>query len=109
MFDDHRGRADAVIKRFLASSLNCRETISGNTSEYGDHLPITVIDALQPFAHLLHRGWQNPFPERSALAQGTGFASEDGDTVPGIVDGVATAEAAPVLSDRHPVLFRRTA
>lgn len=88
--DDQRGRADAVIERFLAGSFNGGKTISRNTSEYADHLPITVIDALQSLANLFHRGRQNPFPERSAVAQGTGFASEDRDIVPGIIDGLAT-------------------
>jgi len=67
-----------VIERFPAGSLNGCETIGGNASEYGDHLPITVIDALQSLADLLHRGWQNPFAERSTVAQGTGFASKTG-------------------------------
>ncbi|OJH51358.1 hypothetical protein ATN81_02310 [Agrobacterium pusense] len=99
--DDNRGRADAVIERFLAGSLNGGETIGGNASEYGDHLPITVIDALQSLADLLHCGWQNPFAEGSAVAQGTGFASKDRDIVPGIIDGIATAKAAPMFSDRR--------
>ncbi len=103
--DDDRSRADAVIERFLASSFNGCETIGGNASEYGDHLSITVIDALQSLADLLHGGWQNPFAEGSAIAQGTGFASKDRDIVPGIIDGIATAEAALVFRDRHSILF----
>ena len=59
--DDDRRGMDAVIERFLAGSLNGCEAIGGNASEYGDHLPITIIDTLQSLAHLLHRGWQNPF------------------------------------------------
>lgn len=43
--------------------------------------------------------------QRSAIAQSTGFASENRDIVPGIIDGIPTAEAAPVLSDRRPVLL----
>lgn len=103
--DDHRGRADAVIESFLAGSVHCREAIGRHTSEDGDHLPIPVIGALQSFADLLHRGWQNPFPERSAVAQSAGFASEDRNIVPGIIDVIATAKAGPMFGDRHPVLL----
>ncbi len=73
--NDHRGRADAVIERFLTGSLDGGKTIGRNASEYGDHLPITVVSALQSLADLFHRGWQDPFAEGSAIAQGTGFAS----------------------------------
>ncbi|CUX06848.1 conserved hypothetical protein [Agrobacterium fabacearum S56] len=103
--DDHRGRADAVIKRFLAGSFDGGKTISRNASEYGDHLPITVVSALQSLADLFHRGWQDPFAEGSTITQGTGFASQDRNIVPGVVDSVATTKAAPVFSDRHSILF----
>lgn len=94
-----------MIECFLAGSLNGCETIGGNASEYGDHLSIAIIDALQSLTDLLHRGWQNPFAEGSAVAQGTGFASKDRDIVPGIIDGIATAEAASVFRDRQSILF----
>ncbi len=103
--DDHRGRADAVIKRFLAGSFDGGKTISRNASEYGDHLSITVVGALQSLADLLHRGWQDPFAERSAVTQSTGFASKNRNIVPRVVDGVATTKAALVFSDRHSILF----
>lgn len=94
-----------MLKRLLASCLDRSKTIGGHASEYGDHLSVTVIDALQPLANLLHRGWQNPFPERSTVAQGTGFASEDKDVMPGIIDGIAAAKAALMFRDRHPILL----
>ncbi len=78
-----------MIERFLAGSLDGRKTVVGNTAEDGDHLPITVKNALQPPAHFLHRGRENPFPERRTVAQSTGFASQNGDIMPGIVDRLA--------------------
>lgn len=89
----------------LACSSAADETIGGNASQYGYHLPITVTDALQSLAYLLHGGRQNPFAEGSAFAQGTGLASKDRDIVPGIIDSIATAEAALVFRDRHAILF----
>ena len=94
-----------MIKRFLAGSFDGGKTISRNASEYGDHLPITVVGDLQSLADLLHRGWQDPFAEGSAIAQGTGFASKDRNIVPRVVDSVATTETAQVFSDRHSILF----
>ncbi len=41
-----------MIERFLANSLNGRETSGGNASEHGDHLAVTVFGALQPLADL---------------------------------------------------------
>ena len=81
--DDHRGRADTVMERFLAGSLNCRQAIGGNTSEYGNHLPITVIDALQSLADLLHRRWQYPVAKRRAIAKSARFAGQDRHVMPG--------------------------
>ncbi len=94
-----------MIKRFLAGSFDGGKTTGRNASEYGDHLSITVVRALQSLADLFHRGWQDPFAEGSAIAQGTRFASEDRNIVPGVVDSVATTKAAPVFSDRHSILF----
>ncbi|TWA12841.1 hypothetical protein FB006_14814 [Sinorhizobium medicae] len=53
-----------MIQRLLAGSLDGRQAIGRNASEDGDHLPITVMDALQPTADFLHGRWQNPFPRR---------------------------------------------
>jgi len=90
--DDSRGRADAVIERFLAGSLNGCETISGHTSEYGDHLPITVIDALQSLADFLHRGWQKHTPGRQRhYARHRVCERGQGHNASGIVDSLAAA------------------
>lgn len=94
-----------MIERLLTDSLNRGKAISRNTSEYGDHLSITVVGTLQPLADFLHRSGQNPFAERSAVAQSTRFAREDRNIVSRIIDGLAPAKAAPVFSDRHSILF----
>ncbi|MNI29735.1 hypothetical protein D3C73_835580 [compost metagenome] len=103
--DDHRGRADAVIERFLTSRFDGRQSVNGHACKDGDHLPITIVGVLQPFADLLHCGWQCPVSEWSAVAQRAGFASQNRDIMPGIVGGLAAAEAALVLADIDSILL----
>lgn len=48
--EDHLRRADVLIERLLAGSLNGGQIVGWNTAEDGHQLPITVMDALQQSA-----------------------------------------------------------
>ncbi|MNN61933.1 hypothetical protein D3C81_1771960 [compost metagenome] len=57
-----------MIKRFLACSIDICQSVGRYACEDGDHLPITIVSAVQTFADFLHSGWQNPIAERCAIA-----------------------------------------
>lgn len=93
-----------MIQSLLAGGIDGRQAIGGNTAEDGDHLPITIMDALQPPTHFLHGRWQNPFAEWGTVAQSAGFASQNRHIVPRIVDRLATAKATRMLTDIDAIL-----
>ena len=72
--------------------LDRRQPVGDHRGQDVDHLPIAVIGAGKLAPDTLHRCWQNPILEGSAIAQGTGLAGEHRHIVPGIVDRLAATE-----------------
>lgn len=61
--DDHRGRMDALIEGFPAGSLDSQQAVVADAAEDLDHLPITIIAALQLAPDRGHRRGQHPVLE----------------------------------------------
>lgn len=78
--------------------------VTGQATEDLDHLPIAIIAALQFAADRALRGWQHPIPERGAIAQSDGFASQNRDIVPRIMDSPASSKGAGMVADDHGIL-----
>src|SRR5690606_30815609 len=102
--DDDGSREHALIERLLAGRLDGGEPVQAYTFEDRHHLPVAVMHGLQPAAHFLHGGGQNPVVERSTIAQGSRLTGQDRHVMPGIIDRLATAEAAIVLANLHAIL-----
>src|SRR5690606_29956433 len=66
--DDDGSREYALIERLLAGRFDGRETVQAHTFEDRHHLPVAIMHGLQPAAHLLHGGGQNPVVERRTIA-----------------------------------------
>jgi hypothetical protein len=96
--DDGRGE-HPVVQGFAAGRFDGRQPVFGDTSEDGNHLPVTVVEPLQLASDRSHRWRQDPIPEWGAIAQGAGFACQDRDIVPRIIDRLAAPKAAWVLAD----------
>jgi len=94
----------AVAKCFGASYLYGSETVSQHRRQNLDHLAIAVIRAPQLASNTLQAGRQRPILERGAVAQCAGLLGEHRHVMPGIVDCLAAAEAATMLTDDRPVL-----
>src|SRR5271169_6766879 len=86
------GGMDAVGDRLGTGRLDGRQTVGENRVEDVDHLPIAVVGAGELASYTFYRSRQHPVLEGSAVAQGTGFASQHGHVMPGIVGGLAAAE-----------------
>ena len=94
-----------MIKRLLAGGLYRGDTVARHASENGDHLPIAIIDCLQSLADLLHRRRHYPVTERRAIAKSAGFAGQDRHIMPGIIDRLASAKAAPMFGNDRTILL----
>ncbi len=95
---------DALIHGFPTGGFDSLQPVIANTGQDLDHLPVTIIAALQLAPDRGHGGRQNPVLERGAIPQSTRFARQNRHIVPGIIDRLAPAEAARVLSDHHAIL-----
>lgn len=80
--DDDRRGMDAMIKRFAASGFDNLKAVPWNTGQDLDHLPITVIAALQLAPDRGHGGGQGPVPEGRTIAQRSGFARQNRHIMP---------------------------
>ena len=69
-----------------------------------DHLPVAVVGTGELAPHAVQRRRQHPVLERRAVAQSAGLARQNRHVMPGIVDRLATAEAARMLGHDPPVL-----
>lgn len=97
--DDDRGGVGALIEGFGAGGLNGSPAIIGHTAQDLDHLTIPAIAALQLAADRGHRGWKYPFLER-----GAGFASQNRDIVPRIIDRLTPTKGTGKVCDDHAIL-----
>ena len=85
--------ADATrLQGHLDGHQHIVEPVQGDGGEHLGHDAITACMAQQVGLQLL-QGWGHGL-ERSAIAQGTGLAFEQGDVVAPVVDGLLTLEAA---------------
>ena len=101
--DDVSG-VDALDDRLSAGGFDRRQSVGEHRGEDVDHLPIAVIDASELAPYALHRGWQHPILEGSAVAQGAWLAGEHRDVVPRVVERIPAAERAGMFGDDPPVL-----
>ena len=97
--DDDRGGEDALIQRLLAGGFHSGDPVGGYAAEDRDHLFVAIADALQLAADRGHGGGQDPVTERGAIAQSTGFARQNRDIVPGIVDRLKPAKTSGMFCD----------
>lgn len=102
--DDDRRGMDAVIARFATSGLDSLKAVLRHAGQDLDHLPITVIAALQLAPDRGHGSGQGPVPEGRAIAQRSGFARQNRHIMPRIINGLASSEDAGMLADDHAVL-----
>ncbi len=95
---------DALIECLPAGSLDRLQAVVADAAEDLDHLPITIIAALQLAPDRRHRRGQHPVLERGAITQRTRFARKNRHIMPWVIGGLAAAEDARMLRDDIPVL-----
>ena len=59
---------DALIEGFAAGCLDSLQPIVANAAQDLDHLPITIIAALQLAPDRSHGRWEDPVSERGTIA-----------------------------------------
>ena len=97
--DDDRGGEDTLIQRLLAGGFHSGDPVGGYAAEDRDHLFVAIADALQLAADRGHGGGKNPVTERSAIAKCAGFACQNRDIVPRIVDRLKPAKTPGMFCD----------
>ncbi len=102
--DDDRGGMDALVKSFSTGGFDGDQAITGHAAEDLNHLAVTVIAALQLAADPGQGGWQHPIPERGTIAQSAGFASQNTDIVPRVIDRLTSPVDAGMVSDDYTIL-----
>ncbi len=95
---------NAVSDRLGAGCFDGRQAVGQNRVEDVDHLPIAVVGIGELAPYTFNRRRKHPVLEGSAVAQGTGFASQHRHVMPGIVDGIAATERASMLGNDASVL-----
>src|SRR5919106_848518 len=75
-----------VRDRFGAGRLDRRQPIGEHCGQDVDHLPIALVGAGELAPDALHRRWQHPILEESAIAQSAGLAGEHRHVMPGVID-----------------------
>jgi hypothetical protein len=95
---------DALIHGLAASSFDSLQPVIGHAAQNLDHLPVTVIAALQLAPDRGHGGRKHPVPERSAIAQRARFACQNRHIVPRVIDRLATPEGAGMFAHHHAIL-----
>ena len=95
---------DVVRQRLGAGGVDGVQAIGEHGAQDVDHLSVAAGLALQLALHPADRNRQVPRLERSSVAQGTGFAGQDGDVVQGVIDGFAAPEGTRVAADDSAVL-----
>ena len=98
------GGMNAVSDRLGARCFDGRQAVGQNRVEDVDHLPVAIVGTGELAPYTFNRRGQYPVLEGSAVAQGTGFASQHRHVMPGIVDGIAAAERASMLGNDASVL-----
>src|SRR5216684_4642846 len=86
-------------ERLGTGRLDSVEPGLGNLRQDIDELAITVVMAGQPPPDLRQRRRQIPVAERIAVPQRAGLPGQHRQVMPGIVGGLAAAEAAGMLAD----------
>jgi hypothetical protein len=98
------GGMNAVSDRLGAGCFDSRQAVGQNCVEDVDHLTIAIVGNGELAPYTFDRSRKHPVLEGSAVAQGTGFASQYRHVMPGIVDGIAAAERASMLGNDASVL-----
>ena len=95
---------DALIEGFAAGGLDSLQAIVTHAAQDLDHLPITIVAALQLAPDRGHGLRQDPVLEWGAIAQGARFARENRHIVPGIIDRLTPTKGAGMFCDHHAIL-----
>lgn len=95
---------DALIHGLAAGGLDSLQPIIGHAAQDLDHLPVTVIAALQLAPDRGHGGWEHPVLERSSIAQCSGFACQNRHIVPRVIDCLTSAKGSGMFTDHHAIL-----
>ena len=95
---------DVVRQGFGTGCLDGLQPVGEHGAEDLDHLPVTAGLAFQLALHAPDRNRQVPLFEWRAIAQGPGFAGQNGYVVQGIVDGIVAPEDTFMTADDPAVL-----
>lgn len=95
---------NALIHGFAAGGFDGLQPVIWHAAQDLDHLPISIIAALQLASDRGHCRRKHPVLEWGAIAQSPRFARQNRHIVPWIVDRLAPSEGASVLSDHHAIL-----
>src|SRR5271165_2375126 len=95
--EDDVGGMDALGERLNASRLNRGQSVGEHRGEDFDHLAVAVVGPGELAPHAIERRRQYPVLERCPIAQSAGLARQNRHVMPGIIDRLAPAVAAPVL------------
>ena len=95
---------DALIYGFPTGGFDGLQSIIGHAAQDLDHLPVSIIAALQLAPDRSHGGRKHSVLERSAVAQRAGFTCQNRHIVPRIIDRLTPAEGAGMFADHHPIL-----
>ncbi len=95
---------DALIEGFAAGGLDSLQPVVPHAGQDLNHLPIAIVAALELAPDRGHGLWQDPVPERRAIAQGSRFARQNRHIVPRIIDRLTPTKGTRMFCDHHPVL-----
>lgn len=98
------GGMDIVCQRLGAGGIDGVQAIGEHGGKDIDHLPVATWLAFQLALYAPQSGRQIPRLERRSVAQGAGFAGQDGYVMQGIVDGVVAPEDTLMAADDPTIL-----
>src|SRR3974390_363496 len=78
--------------------------VDGDGTQDADKLAVAVGFGAEQLPHLGKGLRQVPVPEGGAVAQGAGFALQDFQVVPGVIDDLVPAELAPMSANNVTVM-----
>ena len=98
------GASEPFVERRAARRLDRVQAVLMRGNEQRDHLTIAVRGSRKPHPHLRHRRRQSHCLEWRAVPDRPGFAFQDRNIVPWIVDGPVATEGTIMLADNLAIL-----